>query len=416
MRRTPHRDVWVSASRLWDGRSDSPADGVSVLVRDGRVAEMTTAPPASPDADTVDLPGCTLMPGFIDCHVHTLDERLDTASAAYQTLQALPALRTLLACGFTTVRDLGGAHQALNTALRRAVHEGLVTGPRMRVAPNILSPRGGHADKTPELAERYGVEVGTLADGPDELRRAVRQQARAGADWIKFVASGGFSSPADSPDDTAYSQAEMDVLASTARDFHLPCAAHAFDDESITRAIRAGVRSIEHACLATPSAYSLMAEYGAYLVPTQYAQTYFLERLDDESLWEDQPPKMHRAYRRYAQDLREGLRRPAGTEVKIAFGTDAGMFPYADSWREFPTLVDNGLSPLRALRAATSTAAELLGRPDLGRIAPGTTADLVALRGDPFQDINATGRVSYVMQGGHSFSSERLSDGPPRWE
>ncbi|WP_052489314.1 amidohydrolase family protein [Streptomyces sp. 150FB] len=416
MRRTPHRDTWVSASRLWDGHADSPADGVSVLVRDGRVAEMTTAPPASPDADTVELPGCTLMPGFIDCHVHTLDERLDTASAAYQTLQALPALRTLLACGFTTVRDLGGAHQALNTALRRAVLEGLVTGPRMRVAPNILSPRGGHADKTPELAERYGVEVGTLADGPDELRRAVRQQARAGADWIKFVASGGFSSPADSPDDTAYSQAEMNVLASTARDFHLPCAAHAFDDESITRAIRAGVRSIEHACLATPSAYSLMAEYGTYLVPTQYAQTYFLERVDDESLWEDRPPKMHRAYRRYAQDLREGLRRPAGTEVKIAFGTDAGMFPYADSWREFPTLVDNGLSPLRALRAATSTAAELLGRPDLGRIAPGTTADLVALRGDPFQDINATGRVSYVMQGGHSFSSERLSDGPPQGE
>ncbi|MFJ2173304.1 amidohydrolase family protein [Streptomyces sp. NPDC087851] len=403
MRGTPHRDLWVSADRMWDGSADAPVDGVSVLVRDGRVAEMTTDPPRSPETDTVELPGCTLLPGFIDCHVHTLDERLDTASAAYQTLQALPALRTLLACGFTTVRDLGGAHQALNTALRRAVHEGLVTGPRMLVAPNILSPRGGHADKTPELAERYGIEVGTLADGPDELRRAVRGQARAGADWIKFVASGGFSSPVDSPDDTAYSQAEMDVLASTARDFHLPCAAHAFDDESITRAIRAGVRSIEHACLATPSAYALMAEYGAFLVPTQYVQTYFLERLDDESLWEEQPPKMRHAYRRYARDLREGLRRPARTDVRIAFGTDAGMFPYADTWREFPTLVANGLTPLRALRAATSTAAELLGRPDLGRIAPGATADLVALRGDPFQDIDATGRVDHVMQGGRSF-------------
>ncbi|MFF5563477.1 amidohydrolase family protein [Streptomyces sp. NPDC012623] len=408
MRETPHRDVWVRPDRLWDGVADRPVDGLCVLVRDGRVAELTGTPPESSDTDTVELPGCTLLPGFIDCHVHTLDERLDTESAAYQTLQALPALRTLLAGGFTTVRDLGGAHQALNTALRRAVREGIVTGPRMQVAPNILSPRGGHADKSPELAERYGIEVGTLADGPDELRRAVRQQARAGADWIKFVASGGFSSPADSPDDTAYSQAEMDALASTARDVHLPCAAHAFDDESITRAIRAGVRSIEHACLATPSAYALMAEYGTYLVPTQYAQTYFLERLDDEALWQDQPPKMRHAYRRYAQDLREGLRRPARTDVKIAFGTDAGMFPYAENWREFPTLVSNGLSPLRALRAATGVAAELLGRPDLGRIAPGATADLVALRGDPFQDINATGRVGHVMQGGHSFPA-----GPP---
>lgn len=408
---TPHRDVWVRADRLWDGVSDRPVDSLGVRVRDGRVAELTTTRPPPSGSDTVELPGCTLLPGFIDCHVHTLDERLDTSSAAYQTLQALPALRTLLACGFTTVRDLGGAHKPLNTALRRAVHEGLVTGPRMLVAPNILSPRGGHADKSPELAERYGVEIGTLADGPDELRRAVRLQARAGADWIKFVASGGFSSPVDGPDDTAYSQAEMDALASTARDLHLPCAAHAFDDESITRAVRAGVRSIEHACLATSSAYGLMAEYGTFLVPTQYAQSYFLARLDDERLWADQPPKMRRAYHRYAEELRVGLRRPAGTDVRIAFGTDAGMFPYAESWREFPTLVGNGLSPLRALRAATGVAAELLSRPDLGRIAPGATADLVALRGDPFQDIDATGRVRWVMQGGRPVHGEERGGG-----
>ncbi|MFJ1749709.1 amidohydrolase family protein [Streptomyces sp. NPDC088116] len=398
---TSYRDLWLSADRLWDGSSDAPSDGVSVLVREGKVAEVGVAPLRPVDADILELPGCTLLPGFIDCHVHTLDEQLDAASPAYQTLRSLPALRTLLAGGFTTVRDLGGADQALNTALRRAVDEGLIAGPRMVVAPNILSPRGGHADKAPELAERYGTEIGTLADGPDELRRAVRQQARAGADWIKFVGSGGFSSPSDNPDDTAYSQVEMDALVSTARDFHLPCAAHAFDDESITRAIRAGVRSIEHGCLATPLAYTLMEQHGTYLIPTQYVQTYFLERLGDD-IWEDRPAKMRRAYRHYAQDLREGLLRPARTDVKIAFGTDAGMFPYSEGWREFPTMVANGLSPLRALRAATSTAAELLRRPDLGRIAPGTTADLVALHGDPFQDIDATGRVGFVMQAGHA--------------
>ncbi|WEH33485.1 amidohydrolase family protein [Streptomyces sp. AM 4-1-1] len=407
MHLSPCRDIWLSADRVWDGVADAPVDGVSVRVRDGRVAELGTPPGG---AEIKELTGCTLLPGFIDCHVHCLDERLDTSSAAYQVLSALPVLRTLLAGGFTTVRDLGGAQQALNPALRRAVEEGLTLGPRMVVAPNILSPRAGHADKAPELAERYGAEVGTLADGPEELRRAVRRQARAGADWIKFAGSGGFSSPVDGPSQTAYSQTEMDTLVGTATDLQLPCATHAFDDESITRAIRAGVRSVEHACLASPSVYRLMESTGTFLVPTQYVQTYFLEGLDDDDVWRGRPPRMRSTYRQHAERLRAGLARPARSDVKIAFGTDAGMFPHADNWREFRTLVTNGLSPLRALRAATGVAAELLGRPDLGRIEPGATADLVALRGDPFEDIDATGRVDFVMREGRSVVRPSATD------
>lgn len=395
----PHRDVLLRPDRVWDAVGDAPVAGPRVLVRDGRVAEIGDRVPPPAGALTVDLPGCTLTPGFIDCHVHLLDEAAETAPVGYQVLTAVPALRALLTGGFTTVRDLGGAHLPLNVSLARAVEDGLVEGPRVLAAPNILSPRSGHGDKRPDLSQRYGVQIGTVADGPEEIRRAVREQARAGADWIKFAGSGGFSSPADAPSSTAYSQAEVTALVATARDLGLPCATHAFNDEAVTRAVNAGVRSVEHACLATDAAYELMEREGVHLVPTQYVQTYFLDRLDDDGFWSGSPAVRAR-YRAYAPALRAGLRRPARSGVAVAFGTDAGMFPHADNWREFPTLLAHGFSALRALRAATTVAAGLLGRPDLGRIAPGATADLIALHGDPFQDITATGRVRFVMKDG----------------
>ncbi|MFJ2404312.1 amidohydrolase family protein [Streptomyces xanthochromogenes] len=402
----PTREVLLRPDRLWDAIGDAPVDGVSVLVREGRIAELGRPLTADPGVEVIDMPGCTLLPGFIDCHVHLLDESAETSPVAYQTLTAVPALRALLDNGFTTVRDLGSAHLALNVALRTAVEDGLVLGPRIIAAPNILSPRGGHGDKRPELSQRYGTQIGAVADGVEEVRRAVREQARAGADWIKFAGGGGFSSPADSPDSTAYSQTEMDTLVATADDLGLPCATHAFGDRAVLRAVAAGVRSVEHGCFATSRSHTAMEEAGTYLVPTQYVQTYFLDRLDDDAFWSDSMSFTRTSYRTHAERLRDGLRRPARTAVKVAFGTDAGMFPHSENWREFPTLLDHGFTALRALRAATCVAAELLGRPDLGTVTPGATADLVAVQGDPFQDINATGRARYVFQSG------RLVKGP----
>nr|WP_145489430.1 MULTISPECIES: amidohydrolase family protein [Streptomyces] len=394
-----HQDVLLRPDRVWNGVDDAPVTGLGVLVRDGLVAAVgdLAQPPAG--ALVVDLPGCTLTPGFIDCHVHLLDEAAETAPAGYQLLTAVPALRALLDGGFTTVRDLGSAHLPLNVSLARAVDDGLVEGPRVLAAPNILSPRSGHGDKEPDLGQRYGTEVGTLADGAEEIRRAVREQARAGADWIKYAGSGGFSSPVDSPSSVPYSQDEVNTLVATARDLGLPCAAHAFTDEAVVRAVRAGVRSVEHACLATDTSYALMARQGIYLVPTHYAQTYFLDRLDDDDFWNGSAT-MRSQYRKYAAALRAGLLRPAASKVRVAFGTDAGMFPHAENWREFPTMLAHGITAPRALRAATTVAADLLRRPDLGRITTGATADLIALHGDPFEDITATGRVRFVMKGG----------------
>ncbi|MFE8937948.1 amidohydrolase family protein [Streptomyces sp. NPDC007872] len=401
----PHRTV-LRPERLWTGLHDRPHHGGQVVVENGRIVSVdtTTTDPSDTDA-VVDLPGCTLLPGLIDCHVHLADENADGDSAPYQVLTALPAMRALLDNGFTTVRDLGSAHQPLNVALRNAVEEGLITGPRIVAAPNIISPRGGHEDKAPGLAQRYGAQIGTVADGPDEIRRAVRRQARDGADWIKYAGSGGFSSPADSPDSVSYAQEEVDVLVATARDLRLSCAVHAFADEAVRRAVRAGVRSVEHGTFATPATYAMMKREGVFLVPTQYCQRLFLDHLDDEDFWRDKPAHLPRSYRSFAGLLREGLHQQATADVRIAFGTDAGMFPHRDNWREFLTLVDHGLTPLRALRAATITAAALLDRPDLGQITPEAVADLVAVEGNPLTDIEAMGRVRLVMSGGHAVAN-----------
>jgi len=390
----------VVADRCWDGTSDHPAGPTAVTVADGVIVSVTSAAEIPPEADVVWLGARTLLPGLIDCHVHLVDEAHDSRLTAYQTLSALPAMKAMLEAGFTTARDLGGAHDPINVALRQAVENGLVEGPRLIVAPNIISVPGGHGDKMPELSERYGVDVGTLADTPDRLRSLVREQARVGADWIKLTASGGFSSPADAPDHVAFTVEEMTAIVTTARDHGLPCAAHAFNDEAVRRALAAGVRSIEHANLASAETFARIADHGAFLCPTLHALRQFIDNLDDDDFWAGRDPRMRAQIRTHAPRIRESAADLADSEVRIAFGTDAGMFPHGDAWREFRDLTDAGLSPLRALRAATSVAADLLERPELGRITPGAAADLVAVAGDPFADIDAMGRVEFVVRAG----------------
>ncbi|SHF88555.1 metal-dependent hydrolase family protein [Streptoalloteichus hindustanus] len=393
----------VVADHCWNGTSDHPAGPTAVTAVDGVITSVAPAPAPAPelppDARVVRLGARTLLPGLIDCHVHLVDEAHDSGLAAYQTLSAVPAMKAILAAGFTTVRDLGCAHDPINVALRQAVEDGLVEGPRLVVAPNIISAPGGHGDKMPDLSDRYGVDVGTLADGVAGLRRLVRHQARVGADWIKFAASGGFSSPADTPDHVTFTVEEMTAIVATARDHGLRCAAHAFNDEAVRRALTAGVRSVEHANLASAQTFARIADHGAYLCPTLHAQRRFIDNLDDE-FWSGRDPRMRAQYRARAWRIRESATHLADSEVRIAFGTDAGMFPHGEAWREFADLAEVGLPPLRVLRAATSVAAELLERPNLGRIAPGATADLVAVAGDPFTDISAMGRVEFVARAG----------------
>jgi tryptophan 2-monooxygenase len=289
--------------------------------------------------------------------------------------------------------------------LRNAVAAGLVVGPRMVVAPHMISARGGHGDFSGMVADEYQDPCRPLelaaADGADEIRTRVRQQIRAGADWIKFGATGGFASPSDDPGHATYSQEEMDILVATATDLEIPVTPHSYGDEGIRRAVRAGVRSIEHGNLASAETLRMMTDAGVFVVPTQY--TILSKARGDESgdaVWAALPEHSRRKMEKYRGALLDAAEGLAASDVRIAFGTDAGMFPHHDNWREFPMMVSTGITPLRALRAATSVAAELLRLDDLGVIAEGKIADLIAMPGDPFADINVTGQVDFVMKEG----------------
>ena len=394
------RTTLLTADRSWDGWSDRPTGPVQVLVRDGRIAAVGAHLDDAAAEHVIDLGDRTLLPGFIDCHVHVVPELPPDTSTANRTLAALPAMRDLLDNGFTTVRDLGCTEQTITVDLRRAQREGVVEGPRLVVAPHIISGRGAHGDKSAGLPERFGVEVGVLADGVDEVVRAVRTEVRLDADWIKFAGTGGFGPGPDDPELVTYSQSEVDALVATARDLGRPCAVHAFNDEGVLRAAHAGVRSVEHASLASLGTLTVLAEKGIWLVPTQYVVTAFLDHVDDDEFWADKPDHFRQVTRRHEDRLRQSASHPSASGVRLAFGSDASVLPHRENWREFPAMVAAGLSTPRALRAATSEAAALLGTPDRGAIRPDLVADLIAMPGNPFDDITATGDVDFVMQAG----------------
>jgi imidazolonepropionase-like amidohydrolase len=400
----------ITGATVWDGISAQSATR-QVLVVGGRIQRVADAIDAPPDTRVVDLTGHTVTPGFIDCHVHVtlappIGVMMALESSVAKTLNSLPRLRALLMNGFTTVRDLGCGDVDYPTVdLRNSVAAGIVQGPRMVVAPHLISARGGHGDFSGMVADEYQgccrrLEL-AAADGGDEIRTRVRQEIRAGADWIKFGATGGFASPSDDPGHATYSQEEMDVLVATARDLQIPVTPHSYGDEGIRRAVRAGVRSIEHGNLATTETLRMMTDAGVFMVPTQY--TILSKARGDESgdaVWAALPEHSRRKMEKYSGALLDAAEHLAASDVRIAFGTDAGMFPHHDNWHEFPMMVSNGITPLRALRAATSVAAELLCLDDLGVIAEGKIADLIAMPGDPFADITVTGQVDFVMKEG----------------
>lgn len=401
-------DLLLRDVRLIDGTGAEPLPGTDVLVSDGLVAAVGPTGTVVPGAEAapgrlavVEGSGATLLPGFLDCHVHvsTLPggDTLGTVLApeSLLTLRSVPHLAATLDAGVTTARDLAGA----DSGFRDALEQGLVRGPRLQVAIRILSITGGHGDwRTIEgVALDTGPGAGAVADSPAEFVRAVREVLRQGADWVKVAATGGTGSPRSHPESGGLSEPELRaVVAEADRHGGVGVAAHAQGAAGIAAAVRAGVRSIEHGYLVDDATIDLMGERGTWLVPT--LSTLTRPVAPGAAPWVA-------AKRRALQDTaRERLHAALSAGVPVALGTDAGIAPHGTNLTELALLVEHGLSPAAAVVAGTSGAARMLGVADeVGTVAPGMRADLVLTDVDPLTSIDALAdprRVRLVVQDG----------------
>lgn len=387
---------------VFDGVRDELGGPCEILVEDGRIAEIGRGVSRSGAAEVIDLSDRVVSPGFIDCHVHLT---MDAASLPAQTLassaaKALSGLNTAqkyMLRGFTTLRDLGTMDPDFPTVdLRNAIEAGLVDGPRLVVAAHLISSTGGHADIRPFYAPRWDLPLAAAADSVGEIRRLVRREHAFGSDWIKATNAGGYFSPGDDPARCTWFDEEFEALASAADLLGMPVAVHTGAAAACRQALRAGARSLEHAYLIDEEGIAMAVERGAFIVPTMQMTQEDLAALEAGNL----PAQAVWKFRRDSDRILASQRLIAESEAKIALGTDCGMFPFEHGILEFQALVAAGLSPARALRAATSVEAELLGRDDLGILETGRAADIIAMPADPLADIRATESVDFVMKAG----------------
>jgi imidazolonepropionase-like amidohydrolase len=399
----PPRTLAIRAGRLIDGRGGPPLADAVILVQGERITAVGAGLAIPPGALVIDLSGKTVLPGLIDCHTHLTHqssgdyyEDLFRRSPIDAAVVAHVYARRTLEAGFTTVRDVGAA-EFIDVALRNAIDRGDVVGPRMQVATLAVGSTGGHNDLSgfsPYLRfERFS----GIADGPEEIRKLVRFEVKNGADWIKVMATGGVLSEEASVGAPQYSQEELNALVAEAAMWGKKVAAHAHGTEGIKRAARAGVASIEHGGLIDEEGVRLLKEKGIYLVPDIYTDEYILAEADHLGL----PPKMIEKEKELRKNQLTNWKRAIAGGVKLAFGTDAGVYPHGQNGRQFRSLLALGLSPAQVIQMATGNAADLLGWSDrVGSIAPGRYADLIAVDGDPLQDVSELERVRFVMKGG----------------
>lgn len=405
--KAPDRYILVHAGTLLAVPGKPPEREMTVLVKNDRIAGVSkgyldaAAAGLAPDAvvSLVDLRDRFVIPGLMDAHVHLMGEPSfgrhrtergdrNPPTPAEGTVNTMVYARRTLAAGFTTVRDLGSDDQAV-FAVRNAINAGRMIGPRILVSGSALAVTGGHGDSLPIDATgdpQARLRDGTC-DGPIECREAVRFQYKLGADVIKFTATGGFGS--NTGLDPQFFPDEIEAIVSTAHLLGLKAAAHAYSPIAIKQAVRAGVDSIEHGFLVDDEGLALMKKSGAFLVPTLSASY---------------PPPIFRIPDPESVRIRnehKAFERAYAAGVKIAFGTDAGTFAHGDNAKEFGLMVKFGMSPMDAIRSATVVTADLFGiSADAGTIEPGKVADLVAVAGDPLQDVSALLAVDFVMKSG----------------
>jgi len=404
--------TYIQCGRLIDGISNTAQTDVTIIVEGNKIAHIQKGYITGDAGDKlISLKDKTVMPGLIDCHVH-LEEQgsknsllegftLTDADIAYNA--AVYAKRTLMA-GFTTVRDLGGS--GVNISLRKAVQRGLTDGPRIITAGRAISASGGHMDSSVGFRDdafnhKMGPDDG-VADGRDELIKAVRLQIKRGSDVIKIASTGGVLDLSENGSGAEFTIDEIKAVVETAKDYGLRVACHAHGAEGIRRAILGGVTSIEHGTFMNDEDMQLAKQYGTYLVPTIIAGKSVADSAKIQGYF---PPVIARKAMEVGTQIQATFGRAYKAGVKIAFGTDAGVYAHGKNYKEFQYMVEAGMPPMEAIKAATTSAADLLGISDkTGSISKGMFADIIAVDGNPLDDIKVMKNVAFVMKEGKIYN------------
>src|SRR2546429_7629625 len=413
--------IVLKAAHMFDGKSKALVQNGVVIVQGNTIVDVGSNLAVPDGAKVIDLGDATLSPGFMDAHTHlTLDfsgdynlrrlHELDL-NVSEQAIRATAHARATVEAGFTTVRDLGsgfvGSREFVDVALRNSINKGIVVGPRMLVATKGIGATGGHFDPTSGFRDfLFGREpdyTDGIIDSPDEARKAVRFEVKNGADVIKAAVSGGVLSLVDEVDTPQLTPAEMAALVDESHRLRKKVAVHCHGDQAAKEAIEAGVDSIEHGSFMKPDTLTLMKNKGTYLTPTLMATEWIMSKIDNY------PPALQAKAKAAGAARSDMFRNAVKMGVQISFGTDAAVFPHGQNAKEFKLMVDLGMQPSDALKAATGNAADLFGiAQKTGTLEKGKLADVIAMPGDPTADITVTERVSFVMKEG-----KIIRNGPP---
>lgn len=406
-----HAATYIHAGTLIDGISAKAKTEKTIIVEDNKITAIKSGYITPNVGDRlVDAKDKTVMPGLMDMHTHLSMEfskssysdgyRLNAADYAYKSVGF--AKKTLDA-GFTTVRDLGDQYN-VTVSLRNAINQGLVEGPRIYTAAKSIATTGGHADPTNGHAAKFNLDPGPkqgVINGPEDAYKAVRQRYKDGADLIKITATGGVLSVAKNGQNPQFTESEVAAIVDAAKDYGFTVAVHAHGKEGMERAIKAGVSSIEHGTYMSKNTMKLMKKHGTYYVPTISAGKFVAEKAEVDGYY---PAIVQPKAAAIGPKIQDTFTRAHKAGVNIAFGTDAGVFPHGDNWKEFVYMTEAGMSAMDAIKSATMGAASLLNiDQELGSIESGKLADIIAVDGNPLEDITSMNKVSFVMKNGKVF-------------